>query len=71
MVADMNGEEARRLIDDGTIHGGMIPKVETCLEAVESGVEAAVILDGRTKHALLLETFTDEGIGTAIWRQAA
>ena len=71
LVADMNGEEARRLIDDGTIHGGMIPKVETCLEALESGVEAAVILDGRTKHALLLETFTDEGIGTAIWRQAA
>lgn len=71
LVADMNGEKARKLIDDGIIHGGMIPKVETCLEALECGVEAAVILDGRTKHALLLEVFTDEGVGTAIWRNAA
>ncbi len=67
LVADMNQERARDLIGDGTIHGGMIPKVETCLDALEAGVEAAVILDGRTKHALLLETFTDEGVGTAIW----
>ncbi len=69
LVADMDGEQARAFIGDGTIHGGMIPKVETCLHAIDCGVEAAVILDGRTKHALLLETFTDEGVGTAIWHE--
>ena len=68
LVADMDGQRARALIGDGTIHGGMIPKVETCLHALDRGVEAAVILDGRTKHALLLETFTDQGAGTAIWQ---
>ncbi len=47
----------------------MIPKVETCLQAVENGVDAAVILDGRVPHALLLETFTDRGIGTMIRRR--
>ena len=57
--------EARERIADGTIHGGMIPKVETCLEAVEAGVEAAVIVDGRLAHAILLELFT-EGAGTLI-----
>ncbi len=68
LIADVDGAQARNLIGDGTIHGGMIPKVETCLHALDEGVEAAVILDGRTKHALLLETFTDQGAGTAIWR---
>ena len=53
------------LIADGTISGGMIPKVETCLDAVDGGVEAAVILDGRVPHAILLELFT-EGAGTLI-----
>jgi acetylglutamate kinase len=56
------------MIADGTISGGMIPKVETCLAAVENGVEAAVILDGRVPHCLLLETFTDSGAGTLIHR---
>jgi acetylglutamate kinase len=60
--------EARARIADGTITGGMIPKVETCLAAVERGVEAAMILDGRVPHAILLELFTERGIGTLIGR---
>ncbi|MBC6497418.1 MAG: acetylglutamate kinase [Alphaproteobacteria bacterium GM7ARS4] len=59
-------EQARTYMRDGTIHGGMIPKVDTCLRAVEQGVEAAVILDGRKPHALLLEIFTEHGAGTII-----
>ena len=55
-----------RLIADGTISGGMIPKVETCIEALERGVEGVVILNGKTPHAVLLELFTDHGAGTLI-----
>jgi acetylglutamate kinase len=51
---------------DGTISGGMIPKVETCVAAVEAGVDAAVILDGRNRHAMLLEIFTRRGAGTLV-----
>ncbi len=69
LIPEMNAKEARGLISDGTIHGGMIPKIETCVGAVEGGVEAAVILDGRVSHALLLEIFTDGGAGTMIRRQ--
>jgi acetylglutamate kinase len=58
--------EARALIENGTISGGMIPKIETAIEAVESGVKAAVILDGRIPHVLLLELFTPHGAGTLI-----
>ena len=65
LIPELSAAEARRLIGDGTISGGMIPKVETCLEAVDGGVEAAVILDGRVPHAILLELFT-EGAGTLI-----
>jgi acetylglutamate kinase len=65
LIPELSAAEARRLIADGTISGGMIPKVETCLEAVDGGVEAAVILDGRVPHAILLELFT-EGAGTLI-----
>ncbi len=61
-------EEARRLIREGVITGGMIPKVETCIRAVEAGVGAATILDGRVPHALLIEVFTEHGIGTQIRR---
>ena len=56
--------EARAWIDDGTIAGGMIPKVNCCLDAVENGVGRAHIIDGRVPHAILLEMFTDEGVGT-------
>ena len=58
--------QARLMIAEGTISGGMIPKIETCLAAVERGVEAAVVLDGRVPHALLLELFTEHGFGTEI-----
>ncbi|MDQ7002673.1 MAG: acetylglutamate kinase [Ghiorsea sp.] len=57
-------DEARSWIDDGTISGGMIPKVNCCLDAVEHGVGRAHIIDGRVPHAILLEMFTDEGVGT-------
>ena len=63
--------EARALIADGTINGGMIPKVETCIDAVEGGAEAAVILDGRERHAVLVELFTEHGIGTIITKDSA
>ena len=66
LVTNLNVSEARALIEDGTINGGMIPKVETCLEAIESGVDGAVIIDGRVPHALLLELFTEHGAGTLI-----
>jgi acetylglutamate kinase len=66
LIAEMTTKEARRYIADGTIHGGMIPKIETCLEAVGKGVEGAVIIDGRTPHALLLELFTEHGAGTLV-----
>jgi acetylglutamate kinase len=67
LVHQLTIEEAERMIADGTISGGMIPKVATCLEAVIGGVEAAVIIDGRVPHAILLELFA-EGAGTLIRR---
>jgi len=68
LIPELTAAEARRLIEDGTIAGGMIPKVETCLGAVEQGVEAAVIVDGRVPHAILLELFAEGGAGTLIKR---
>jgi acetylglutamate kinase len=65
LIPELTAARARRLIADGIISGGMIPKIETCVEAVEGGVEAAVIVDGRVPHAILLELFT-EGAGTLI-----
>ncbi len=66
LIVEMGADEARAAITDGTISGGMIPKVETCLEAVDQGVEAAVISDGRIPHAILVEFFTPGGAGTMI-----
>src|SRR5512134_1055978 len=66
LVPEMTVAEARGYIDDGTIRGGMIPKIETCLGAVAAGVEGAVIIDGRVPHALLLELFTEYGVGTLV-----
>jgi len=71
LIEEMTAEEARALIADGTISGGMIPKVETCLAAVDAGVEAAVIMDGRVPHAVILEVFTEHGVGTLIRRNGA
>ncbi len=67
LIAQLTVENARELIADGTISGGMIPKIETCLDAIKGGVEAAVIIDGRVPHAILLELFA-EGAGTLIRR---
>ncbi|MGE0748335.1 MAG: acetylglutamate kinase [Rhodospirillales bacterium] len=66
LIAEMGRSDVDALIDDGTIKGGMIPKMETCVMAVDGGVAAAVILDGRVPHALLLEIFTEHGVGTMI-----
>jgi acetylglutamate kinase len=68
LIAEMSLDDARRYMTDGTISGGMIPKIETCVSAVEQGVDAAVVLDGRVPHALLLEIFTEGGVGTLIGR---
>jgi acetylglutamate kinase len=66
VIPRMTISQARMLIENGTISGGMIPKVDTCIDAVEGGAEAAVILDGREAHAVLVELFTEHGIGTII-----
>jgi acetylglutamate kinase len=68
LVKELSVDAARRLIADGTISGGMIPKVETAIEALEQGVEGVVILDGKVPHAVLLELLTDHGAGTLIHR---
>jgi acetylglutamate kinase len=68
LIKQLTADDARRLIADGTISGGMIPKVETCLYALEAGVEGVVILDGRVPHAVLLELLTDHGAGTLMMR---
>jgi acetylglutamate kinase len=66
LLTDLDPGRIEALIADGTISGGMIPKLETCLAAVKAGVEAAVILDGRVPHGLLLEIFTRQGAGTLV-----
>ncbi|HXF87135.1 MAG TPA: acetylglutamate kinase [Xanthobacteraceae bacterium] len=68
LIEKLSVAEVRRLIADGTISGGMIPKVETCIYAIEQGVEGVVILDGKVQHAVLLELLTDHGAGTLIHR---
>jgi acetylglutamate kinase len=69
LVEQLSIEEARKLIRDGVISGGMIPKVEGCIEVVEAGVEAVTILDGRVPHCVLLELFTEHGVGTLVGRK--
>ncbi|WP_100266497.1 acetylglutamate kinase [Mariprofundus ferrinatatus] len=64
LISKLSASETNGLIEDGTIAGGMIPKVQCCLDAVASGVGQAHIIDGRVPHALLLEIFTDEGVGS-------
>jgi acetylglutamate kinase len=68
LIKELTADQARDLIADGTISGGMIPKVETCIDALERGVEAVVILDGKVPHAVLLELFTELGAGTLFRR---
>ncbi len=66
LIAELNLSSARKYLRDGTLKGGMIPKVETCISAIKDGVEAAAIIDGRVPHAILLEIFTEHGSGTLI-----
>ncbi len=68
LIRKVNIEEVMELIDDGTVRDGMLPKVLTCISALENGVKSAHIIDGRIKHSVLLEIFTKEGIGTMITR---
>ncbi|MGI9380828.1 MAG: acetylglutamate kinase [Methyloligellaceae bacterium] len=68
LIQRLTIEETEKLIIDNTISGGMIPKVESCMSVVQNGVEAVVIMDGRVKHALLLELFTEHGAGTMFTR---
>jgi acetylglutamate kinase len=66
LLTGLNAAQVHGLIDDGTIHGGMLPKIGCALSAVESGVVSTTIIDGRVPHAVLLEVFTDSGVGTLI-----
>ena len=66
VISEVSSEQVKSLTDEGIISGGMIPKTETALEAIQSGVRAVVILDGRATHAVLLELFTEHGAGTLI-----
>lgn len=67
LISTMNAEMTGRYLKEGAISGGMIPKVNCCLQALQEGVKKTHIIDGRVKHAILLEIFTDEGIGTQIY----
>ncbi len=66
LLTGLNSESVEKLVEDGTIYGGMLPKIQCALEAVESGVHSSHIIDGRVEHAVMLEVFTDEGVGTLI-----
>ena len=66
LLTGLNAAQVKDLIEDGVIHGGMLPKIGCALDAVQAGVSSAHIIDGRVQHAVLLEMFTDEGVGTLI-----
>jgi acetylglutamate kinase len=69
LLTGLSAERVDALIADGTIHGGMLPKIACALDAVKAGVQSAHIIDGRVEHAVMLELFTDEGVGTLIRRR--
>ena len=66
LISEIRSYEAEKLVNDQTIHGGMIPKIKTCIEAVNNGVRGVVIIDGRRPHSILFELFSDLGAGTLI-----
>ena len=66
LISEIRSNEAEKLVNDQTIHGGMIPKIKTCIEAVNNGVRGVVIIDGRRSHSILFELFSDLGAGTLI-----
>ncbi len=70
LISELFVNEAKALIENGNVGGGMIPKLQNCIDAIESGVNRVHILDGRIQHCLLLEIFTNKGIGTAILRES-
>jgi len=69
LLTGLSTQRVDELIENGTIHGGMLPKIRSALDAVKAGVNASHIIDGRVEHAVLLELFTDEGVGTLIRRR--
>ena len=66
LIPEIRSHEAEKLINDQTIHGGMIPKIRTCIDAANNGVRGVVIIDGRRPHSILFELFSDQGAGTLI-----
>ena len=69
LISEMNLKQAKEFIDNGVVGGGMLPKLKNCIEAIEGGVSRVHILDGRLTNCLLLEFFTEKGIGTAILKE--
>lgn len=69
MISEMDINEAQEFIDSGVVGGGMLPKLTNCIEAMKNGVARVHMLDGRVEHCLLLEFFTEKGIGTAILKE--
>ena len=67
LISEMTVDEAQAFVDSGMLGGGMLPKLQNCINAMEQGVSRVHIMDGRIPHCLLLEIFTDKGIGTAIF----
>ncbi|MBQ8427437.1 MAG: acetylglutamate kinase, partial [Clostridia bacterium] len=66
LIPNITINEAKKLYKDGVISGGMIPKVDCCIEAIQHGVKKVIIMDGRVPHSILMELFTDEGAGTMV-----
>ena len=66
IITELSVKKCKELIKENVVHGGMIPKINTCIKTVQDGAEAAVIMDGRKKHSLLVELFTEDGVGTLI-----
>ena len=66
LISEINTAQAKELINNQTIHGGMIPKIKTCIDAINNGVKAVVVIDGRKPHSILFELFSDQGAGTLI-----
>ena len=69
LLSEITSQEAEAMIQDGSVSGGMIPKVRCCIDSLAEGVSAAVILDGRVPHAVLMEILTNEGAGTMFRRE--
>ena len=71
LISEMTVDEARTFVDGGQLGGGMLPKLQNCVDAIENGVSRVHILDGRIPHCLLLEIFTNQGIGTVMFANGA